>query len=193
MILRASEFGRWLEVKTGQKNAALAAVFLGVLILVSLGIYFPLQARYHKIEKALASKRQAIENIKASGINLLNSAELAKLQKEASDFKSGFIKISQVAMVLNSISEEAERNHVKVVSINSETPEPLSKTNARFRRLPIKIRLEADYKALGSFLDSFAKKSTKKFVVETFHVKKKSPESGTLDCDITISFYLNSI
>ncbi len=186
------------DIKNYSKNTLVRGAMLIVLAASVLFVFFPMQKKCSQINKTLAARKAQIEMVKASGINLLSSSELARFHKETNDFTSGFIKISQVAGVLNSISEEAKKNHLKVISINSEEPEPLkwdaaSEQDPMFHlnRLPIKMRLEADYQAVANFLASLDEKSTKKFVVEFFQIKRPSSKSPILDCTMTLSFFTN--
>ena len=180
-----------LDVKTYPKNALAWGLMLMSLVVGTIFIYFPIQKKCNQVNQSLLARKQQIQQVKASGINLLSSAELARLQKESNDFKSGFVKISKVAGVLNSISEEAERNHLKVISIHSKDPEPFKPeaTETTLNRLPIEMRLEANYQALASFLATLSEKSSKKFVVESFHLKRLSSTSTVLDCSMTLSFF----
>ena len=191
MTPRLEDLKKFLDLKAYPKDALVWGLMSIVLIVGTLFIYFPVQKKCSRVNQALLAKKQEIQMVKASGISLLSSSELARLQKEANDFRSGFVKISQVAGVLNSISEEAKRNHLKVMSIHSEDPEPLKLDTGQgsLNRLPITMRMEADYQALASFLATLNEKSSKKFVVESFQVKKLSPASTVLDCQVTLSFF----
>jgi len=191
MISWPSDIKKILDIKAYPKNALVWGLMLVTLVIGAMFIYFPIQKKCNEVNQTLLKRKQEIQLVMASGINLLSSAELARIQKETSDFKSGFVKISQVAGVLNSISEEAKNNHLKVTSINSEEPEPLKldESHASLNRLPITMHLEATYQALASFLATLNEKSTKKFVVESFRVKKLTPTSSVLDCSMTLSFF----
>lgn len=191
VISLSDDLKKILDVKAYPKNALPWGLMLMILVVGTMFIYFPIQKKCNQVNQSLSARKQQIQQVKTSGINLLSSAELAKLQKEANDFKSGFVKISQVAGVLNSISEEAKRNHLKVISIHSEAPEPFKPeaTETTLNRLPIEMRLEANYQALASFLATLSEKSSKKFVVESFHIKRLSSTSTVLDCSVTLSFF----
>ena len=194
------DLNRLLAFKDYPKNATLWVAMTGILVLGAGLVYFPIHRSYHRISRNLTMKKQEVQKAKASGIHQLSPSEFARLQKEVSGFKLGFMKVSQVGTVLNNISEEAEKNNIKVVSIDSEAPQPLMmeagkespEEIAHFSRLPIKIRLEAHYKGLGNSLALLADRWANHYVVESFRVEKKSVKSAVLDCEITLSFFVNN-
>ncbi len=198
MISLNVDLKKIIDSQAYPKNFLVWGTMAVVLALAAI-FYFPIQKKCDQVNRTLAARKAQIQMVKASGINLLSPSELARFQKETNDFNSGFIKISQVAGVLNSISEEARKNHLKVISINSEEPEHLKldvsqitsgqDQLSRLNRLPIKMRLEASYQAVANFLATLNEKSTKKFVVESFHIQRSSSKSFALDCSMTLSFF----
>jgi Tfp pilus assembly protein PilO len=174
-----------LDVKNYPKDTLVWIALIVTWCVGAVFVYLPLEGKHLRLTRALVSKKQEIEMVKATGINLLTPIELARLQKDAVDFKSGFTKISEISKILNSISEEAKKNRLKVLSLNSETPEK----EEGFERLPITMRLEGNYRSFGNFLASLQRMSAKRFVVESFDLKKNSSQTGALDGHLTLSFF----
>lgn len=174
------------------------------LLAVAVFICWPLQKKYQSTLADMAAKKKDIERVKASGINVLSPAELNRVQQQATDFKAGFINISEVAAILKNISELSAKHGVKVLNINSEAPEPLDRNislneaepsnaalrSAGFRRLPIRIKLRGRYAELADFTASLNGMSKKRSVIESFDLRKSEEEAGLLDCDMLVSFFL---
>ncbi len=174
----------------GYSAAALAALFVLV--------FLPLKVRFHHASAALAARQTETNLIKASGISQLSDHELAELQRKAALFKSSFIKASQLAGALNHVSDQAEKNHLKVLDVNVDQMMPLKDESGedfringvKYSRMPVHIHLETRYKALANFLRALEQVTSNIYVVDSFKLKLNSAKSDILDCQLTISFFL---
>jgi Tfp pilus assembly protein PilO len=176
--------------KWAARLAVLAAVFLALLI--------PIQGRLASVSKALVQKQHEIELAKKAGINFLSAAELQQIQTRASSFESGYILLSQVTAVLDKISEEARRHRLRVIRIHSDSPMPLLDAagaeifvkEKKLSRLPIRIRLETNFRALGEFLKGLSATSKQAFVVDELVLSPAAePGENNLRCDLTLSYF----
>lgn len=176
--------------KWAARFALLIAVFVAALL--------PVQARLHKETAALERRQKEIEMAKKAGLNFLSAAEMRVIQQKASEFESGYIPLSQVTSVLDRISEEANRRRLRVIRVQSESPvllrgpsgEEILIQGKKLSRLPIRIRLEANFKTLGEFVHALSKNSKQAVAVDEL-VMEPAP-SGTdnnLRCDLTLSYF----
>ena len=180
------------ELKHNRKAViVVAGVFL--VLASEAALYFPIQASLGSTQRRLSDKTKEMDMAKATGLTQISPAELAKLQQRMSYFKEGFVKVDEIATVLNRISDLAEKNNIRVVSINSEDALPV-KSDAeggegpKFKRLPIRMSLEGVYPAFAEFLDALSRSQRQVFVVESYDIGK-AKESATLTCDMVLSFF----
>ena len=192
-------------MKRGLRKAdSIWVVLIAGLLASAVFICWPLQKKYESTLSEITAKKNDIAGVKASGINVLSPAELNRVQQEASDFKAGFIDVSEVASILNNVSELSVKHGVKVLNINSEAPEPLDRNlstmeigvstaelrSTGFRRLPIRIKLSGRYAEIADFMASLNEMSKKRSVIESFELRRFEAEAGMLECDMLVSFFL---
>lgn len=171
-----------------------STVILAVLLVAVAAINVPLRNASERIRADVETKRREIDKARASGLLSLNAEELAGIQFQASSFRRGFISPSQVPAVLDGISDEAQKNNVKVLQIHSEEPIAVGEATApegeRFNRLPIQMRLQASARSIAIFLRALSS-SERLFVVESLSMRKSAPNSALVDCEVTLSFFSN--
>ncbi len=191
----------WTRMK---KADSIWVVLIVGLLAAAVFVCWPLQKKYASTLAAVTAKKEDIARVKASGINVLSPSELNRVQQEASDFKAGFVDISEVSLILNNISELSGKHAVRVLNINSEAPEPLERNLSTtevdastaalratgFRRLPIRIKLVGRYAELSDFMASLNEMSKKRSVIESFELRKSTNEPGMLECNMLVSFFL---
>lgn len=176
--------------KWAARFAVLLAVFFACLI--------PVQSRLGTVSKKLVQRQHEIELAKKAGVTFLSAAELQQIQTRASSFESGYILLSQVTAVLDKISEEARRYKLRVIRIHSDSPMPLMDAagaeifvkDKKLWRLPIRIRLETNFRSLGEFLKSLSTTSKQAFVVDELLLNPVAGEGeNNLRCDLTLSYF----
>lgn len=188
-----------LLARGGEEKPAAWLTAFGVLYVIFFIIYFPLQRRYQTISTQLNLRNQDIKQAKASGLTDLNLNEIIRLQERVSRFKKSFIKISKAASVLDGISEAAEKYNIRVISIDSESPVSLKNDTGvdfveggmRYSRFPVRFHLQGDTRSLTDFLQELSNSETFYFVIDGYGIKKISPKSGLLDCELALSFFAN--
>ena len=180
------------ELKHNRKAViVVAGVFL--VLASEAAVYFPIQTSFKNTQHRLNDKTKEMDMAKATGLTQISPEELAKLQQRMSYFKEGFVKVDEISTVLNRISDLAEKNNIRVVSINSEDALPV-KSDAeggegpKFKRLPIRMSLEGGYPAFAEFLDALSRSQRQVFVVESYDIGK-AKESATLTCGMVLSFF----
>ncbi|HTL70516.1 MAG TPA: GspMb/PilO family protein [Candidatus Eisenbacteria bacterium] len=181
------------------RKDAVAWIVVALFAALMAGVYFELQKKSGALQSLAAAKRAQIRTARESGLADIGAAELARLQNGIAAFQGGFIRTAELPAVLDGLSEEAERNQVRVVSVDSAPPSaeqelPASETDAgapAYRRLPIHMRLEGTTRSIGSFLRSLEKSSKRLFVVEKLRLTKRDAKAPTLDCELTLSFFSN--
>ena len=192
-------FGGLLKIKSRTKPLVLwGAVFIG-LILIFLALYLPALANYRKISDSLRSNSAEIEKAKAAGLSTLNPVEIGAFQKRTIYFKKSLMRMSQAPSVLDAISDKSEANHVHLVSINAEALVPLMNESggewvmngSKISQLPIHVYLQGSAVALTEFLASLMDPQLPMFVVDRYVIKKTSEKSGSVGCDLTLSFFTN--
>lgn len=174
------------------------AVRFAVLIGVFLALLFPMNARISKFSNDLKRRNHEIELAKQAGLNFLSVPELKQIQARASAFESGYILLSQVASVLDKISAQASAHHLRVIRIHSDSPVSLAGPDGgdvivkgkKLSRLPIRIRLETNFRNLGEFLKSLSDDDKQAFVIDEMTLEP-APEAAenNLRCDLTISYF----
>lgn len=173
---------------------------LVILIAVFVGVLIPIQNRLTNAKKALVQRQHEIELAKKAGLNFLSAVELSQIQTRATSFESGYILLSQVTNVLDKISEEARKHHLRVIRIHSESPVPLVAADGseifvkekRLSRLPIRIRLETTFRSLGDFLKALSQTSKQTFVVDEIILTPATEETkseNNLRCDLALSYF----
>ncbi len=193
-----------LKIKMPRKlTAGLVVALMAALVIVSeLAVQLHLHSKYRRIAADIGSRRQEVARAKSSGLNLLAPEELARLQKRVAAFQRGFVSVSQTAVILDGISDQAERSGVRVVGVNSAQPAALKAEGdvdfemggAKYYNLPIVIKIEGSSRSIADFLRSMAVSSERIFVVDTFQISKTvGRPSGILTCELTISFFSNNV
>lgn len=170
------------------KYAALFVVFLVVFLPVQRQL-----ANYQSTQKQLKNQ---IAGLKQMSEGFLNKAEIEDIQHRQELFVAMLADPTKAAALIDQISDEAEKHHLKLIQIYSDSP--ISIKNAEGREmelegkrlsyLPINFRTETDYKNLANFLYSLRENTIALHVVEALHIQKVSDEAATLQCDITLSY-----
>ena len=178
------------EFKHHRKTVLIIAgvlVFLGAEIAVTMAIRSSLAAA----KKQVAGRTEELEMSKTTGLAQITPVELANLELRMGTFKDGFVNAAEISAILNRISDQAEKNNIRVISINSEDP-VLMKTDTapeqKFTRFPIRMNLGGRYQPLAEFLHSLARSSRQIFVVESYKITK-SKEANALNCEMVLSFF----
>ncbi len=183
----------WEDPASRRRTVTLAAV-LALLAAAAL-LYAAIDRKSHAVSGTLAQKTREVRTARESGLDVLGAERLAKLQKGASDFRSGFIRISEMPSMLDGISDEAEKNGVRVIGVNAvPTPEGDGGVEAgagmpRLRRLPIAMRLEGTTRTIGNFLHALSRSSERIFVVDRLRLGRPDPKARTLEAELTLSFF----
>ncbi len=186
------------HIKHNRKTAMLWAGAVMILVVEAV-IYFPLHAAATRVALRTSAINSQMEMARSSGLTQISATELAKLQSRMSYFKEGFVNPTEIPAILNRISDQAEKNSVRVLNINSDSPVPMdgsasgasdaaAHSGQKFIRLPIHVLLEGQYKSFAEFLNSLNRSSQQVFVVESYTIKK-TKESGALNCDLILSFF----
>ena len=136
-------------------------------------------------------RAREVQAAKSSGLDALDTRELAAFRARTAAFKNGFIKTSQVPSVLSRLSDAAKKNHIQVVSVDAQPPAADSATKSVLERLvkiPIRMRFQGSVRSLGEFFRTLSSASEPVFVVEWLTIKK-SPQAGLVDCEVLVSFF----
>ena len=169
-----------------------------VLFTIFVALLIPAQARIKRFSSAVAQRQHEIEIAKGAGLNFLSSVELQQIQKQSASFENGYILLSQVTSVLDKISDEAHKHHLRVIRSHSDSPVPLvslsggdiSVKGKKLSRLPIRIRLEANFRNLGDFMKALSENSKQSFVVDEIVIEPAiEPGENNLRCDLTLIYF----
>ena len=122
--------------------------------------------------------------------------EIEETEQHLKEFETKLIDVSKTSKLLDFFSEEAEKNHLNVIQIYSDSPvaikdeagKDLEFIGKKLMWLPVNFRVETDYKNLGNYLKSLKDNVKGSFLMESLQVQKTSSPSGNLQCDITLSF-----
>lgn len=180
-------------------GTVLWAVIVAVLAAaVSVQLYLRLEAA--AVGQHVALKRQEIARAQSSGLGQLTPDELTRLRKRVGAFQRGFVSLSQAAMVLDGISDQAERIGVKVVTVSSSQPEVIKDEDgaefemggAKYSRLSIKMRLEGSSREIADFLRALAVSSERIFAVDALTIANAPGRPGVVACDVAMSFFSNN-
>ena len=179
-----------------QKKSMIWALKFGGLLVVFLAFFFPVTREFGAAASNIASHKEQISSLKQMSINLLTPEELASTEKRLDEFETKLMESSRAASLLDFVSAEAEKNHFSVIQIYSDSPSTLKDDRGmemtvrgkKLMLLPVNFRVETDFKSFGNFLKSMKDNTPAEFVVESMSLKKTSPESESLQCDMTVSF-----
>ncbi len=180
------------EIKNNRKATLIwagAILFLVVEIVVCLKVY----SSSKNVSARLLAVNTQMETARSAGLLQVSPTELAGLQSRMFYFKQGFVNTAEISVILNMISDHAEKNKVRVVNINSESSISASGTDPgsrKFTQIPIHVNLEGSYESFAEFLNSLVRSSPKAFAVESYRIQK-SKTFGSLDCDMVLSFFSN--
>jgi Tfp pilus assembly protein PilO len=190
------------KIKMPRKLTAgmVLAVVIALTVASELSFQLYLRSKYKVAVRAIAARREEVTRAKSSGLSLLSPDELAKLQKRVGTFKRGFVSVSQTAVILDGVSDQAERSGVKVIGVNSGQPAALKGEGgvefemggAKYFNLPIKIKVEGTSRAVADFLRAMAVSSERIFVVDELVIDKTAGHAGLVTCDLTVSFFSNN-
>ncbi len=185
-----------LKSLTRQKAVTIWLVKYGVLIVIFLLIYFPVQQRLSSYASNQNSLRSEIENLKKISEGFLNQKEIETMRERSKLFLDGLVDVGQAAVLINKISEQALKNHLNIIQIYSDSPVPIKNDKGedlelagkKLNLLPISFRVDTDFKNLGTFFYDLNQASKEVYMVESIRLQKSDPSSETLQCDITLSY-----
>jgi hypothetical protein len=168
----------------------------GVLCVIFLIFFIPEYGKAGIMSSNMRSLQEQISNLKNISVNLLSPEELRQTQDHVEDFKSRLLDSSQASALLDFIAEEADKEHINVIQIYSDSPvgvksdagRELEFEGKKIMFLPVNFRVETDYKSFGNFLKSLKDNTKGNFLLESMTLKRSDPESEKLQCDVTLSF-----
>ncbi len=167
-----------------------------VLIVIFLIFFLPVQRDISVTAATINSLRSQTEDMKKISLNLLTPSELNDTEKRVNEFEDKLIDTAKVSALLDYISEEADKYHLNVIQIYSDSPvtikddsgEELELGGKKLMVLPVNFRVEADYKSVADFLKLLRDKVEGNFLVGSLTLKKISPQTENLQCDISLNF-----
>ncbi len=179
-----------------QKYASLWVAKYAVIFIFFIFFFMPIKERgtsYSSNEKSLKREIGDIEKISEG---FLNPKEIETLQERQERFENKLTDAGHAASLIHEISQEAEKNHLNIIQIYSDSPIAIKKDDGtdlelrgiKLSLLPVSFRMDVDYKNLASFFNSLLQNSKAIFVVESMHIQKVSPDAQTLQCDVTLSY-----
>lgn len=183
------------QIKHNRKLVVMTAVTLAILALEA-AVFFNVNSRLKTSQALLKDKIKEMELARTTGLSQISPQELGKLQQRINSFKEGFVKADEISTAINRLSDLAEKNNVRVLSINSEEPQPVKTGEAgaeetpAYKRLPTRMRLEGNYRSFAEFLYALSQSSRKVFVVESYEMRVPE-ESEALNCEMVLSFFSN--
>ena len=180
---------------SGHKGSWLWLPKFGGLITIFLVFFIPAYRDSGLVTSNVESLRKEISDLKKISTSLLTPEELQETEQHVKDFESRLTETSKAGKLLDFISDAADKHHLNVVQIYSDSPvtakseagKDLEFKGKKLMLLPINFRVETDYKTLGNFLKSIKDNLQANVVVESLILKKTSPQSETLQCDNTLS------
>ena len=176
------------------RGTVIAIAVVTIIVLAEVGVYAPFAAALKTAATDLATRTREVETAKTTGLTQISPAELVKLQRRTQTIKEGFVKVAEISTVLDRISDQAEKNSVRVVNVNSEEPVAVKNDgqdeSQKITRLPIRMNLEGSFRSIAEFIRSVAQTSQQVFVVESYTISK-SKDLGGLSCEMVLSFFSN--
>ena len=180
-----------------RKELVLWSVKYGAVFLVFLFIQAPLQSRLASRVSELHSLKRQITDLKQISTNLLDPTEMEALRRRVDGFESRLADEAKASEIMDRISASAEKNHLKMIQIYPDSPAPVRSESGKdlqvagktLHALPVSFRVEADYKNLANFLKSLEDDLKWVFTVDSMLLKKASEEAGTVQSDLTLSFF----
>ena len=177
-----------------QKRAGLWIVKYAALCVIFLAFYIPSQKQETLTASNIHSLKEQIQDIKKISTSLLTPEEQESTEKRLEDFEKKLVPVSKAADLVDWISEEAEKNHLHLVQIYADSPISIRSDEGReleihgvkILRLPVSFRVESDYKSFTNFLKALRDDPRQDFTVELISLKKTSPDSDSLQCDVTL-------
>jgi len=185
-------------IPDNKRNLALAAVLLGAGILLFYFIYLPkvkevksLNAEYRGINMELDELYSFLGGEKDLKDNIIKlRAELAKLEK-------ALPREEDVSNALKYISEEAKRFQINVSSVRPGELEPskdkeggvIMVADFSCKRIPVKLMLEARYKALGEFLERLETNKSPMITIGGVSINKYEEIKPSIKADINLNIY----
>ena len=195
--MKLSERLKFLRASSpGRKRTLFWALKFGALFVVFLIFLLPAHRDYSLATSQVTSLREQTAELKKVSVNLLTPDELQETEQHIKEFESKLIHSAHASTLLDFISNEADKNHLNVVQIYSDSPVTVrDETNKdiefkgkKLMLLPVNFRMETDFKNLGNFLKSLQDNIKGNCVVESLALKKASPQLESLQCDITLVF-----
>lgn len=164
-------------------------------MIVFLLFFIPVYRDCGIVTSNIQSLHNEIADLRKISTNLLTPEELQETERHVKDFEEHLMESSQAGKLLDFISDEADKDHLNVIQIYSDSPitakdeqgKDLEFKGKKLMLLPINFRVEADYKTLGNFLKSIKDNIPANAVIESLALKRTSADSESLQCDITLS------
>lgn len=183
-----------LDALTSRKDVLGWVVKYGALLVVFLFFFIPMQSRLSSYASQNRSLQKQITDLKQVTASLLTPAEIDRVRGRVLKFEEGLTDETKTDAILDLISEQAEKNHLKIIQIYSDSPTlvkspegaELEVGGKKLHILPVNIRLESDYKSFGNFLKAMNDTSSWIFTVESLQLQPI--EADSLQCDLTLSF-----
>ena len=166
------------------------------LLTIFLFFYLPVQGRLASHLSETSSLKKQITDLKSIMANMLTPAEIEVVRERVDRFEAKLADETKATKILDQISEFAEKNHLKLIQIYSDSPvsvknelgKELEVNGKKLYLLPVSFRVEADYKSFATFLKTLNDEAAWTYTVESFQMQKPSDDSESLQCDVTLSF-----
>lgn len=186
---------RQLKLFGGRKDIWLWIAKYGAVFALFLTAFLPLYGQLSSASSGVASLRSQLEDMRKVGPGLMGPEETQTLRERAAAFEAGLTP-SRGSKLVDRISVEAEKHNFEIIQIYSDAPVPLKDAQGddvgtdgvKLSLLPVNFRVQTDAKNFAEFLRALSAESAGPFVVESLHLQKPSPESPTLQCDVTLSY-----
>nr|MBU1328614.1 type 4a pilus biogenesis protein PilO [Candidatus Omnitrophota bacterium] len=185
-------------IPENKKNLALIAVLLGAGILLFYFIYLPkvkevksLNAEYRSINRELDELYSFLGGERDLKDNII------KLRVELAKLENTFPHEKEVSNALKYINEEAKRFQINVSSVRPGELEPYQDKEGGMvrvadfscKRVPVKLILEARYKALGEFFERLETNKSPMITIEGVNINKYEEIKPSIKADIDLNIY----
>ena len=154
------------------------AIATAVFILLGYGfVYQPLASQINLKKK----EWQQLEGD-------LSAARGFIFRKDDLGRKGHLLSRQEISLAIDEITKMGKRQKINFISISPQEIQNVS--DASYRRLPIELELEAEYKDLGSFFGSLRELHESFVTVKDFKIAKHETVYSILHAKVTIELYI---
>ncbi|MDP8229671.1 MAG: type 4a pilus biogenesis protein PilO [Candidatus Gorgyraea atricola] len=182
-----------------KKSLMHAGIFIAILLIVFQFIYFPKHRQVKKLEAEHKTVKKDIDELYSfiGGQENLKD-NIVNMRREMSLLEGAFPFEKEVSNIIKQLNREAKRFKINVVSIKpknlvmykDEHGGEIKVSEYFCKCMPLTLKVQSRYQALGEFLMSLEESRLPLVSVERVSIVKSEPSSPNVDTEVELNAFM---